>query len=56
MTYLIRNYSQMIPNGLLIFFPSYGTMNSMIDKWKKLKKNPKDRKDKTTLFEWMCEK
>lgn len=30
----IVNFARMIPDGLLVFFPSYGVMRSCIDSWK----------------------
>merc|ERR1719483_129972 len=32
--YAIRNFARHVPNGLLIFFPAYGVMETFIEKWK----------------------
>lgn len=30
----VANYARIVPNGLLVFFPSYGVLASTIDTWK----------------------
>ncbi|XP_035825693.1 regulator of telomere elongation helicase 1 isoform X2 [Aplysia californica] len=32
--YSIRNFARIVPNGLLVFFPSYPVMERCIEKWK----------------------
>ena len=32
--FALANWAQMVPDGLLVFFPSYGMLQSCVDYWK----------------------